>query len=57
MIALVPTRSADVTSVMNALDNSVGNTISLYKHIRKRRVFNVSRINVNDAENMLIMHN
>ena len=57
MIALIPTRSADVTSIKNALDSSVGNTISLYKHSRKRRVFNLSGINVNDAENMLIMHN
>ena len=33
MIALIPTRTSDVTGDKNALDSSVGNTISLYEEI------------------------
>ncbi|KDR84335.1 hypothetical protein GALMADRAFT_1340639 [Galerina marginata CBS 339.88] len=33
MIALIPTRNADVTGDQNSLDTSVGNTIALYQQI------------------------
>jgi hypothetical protein len=33
MIAMIPTKQADVTADKNMLDTSVGNTITLYQQI------------------------